>query len=166
MKPALIVGMVVACIAVAAIGGYLLTRPSPTTGGAVTLSSPTGTTSNSATLTWSQSADNDFASYAVYQSTSSGTLGSQVTTITAKATTSYSVTGLSPGTTYYFTVRVNRAGGAYGDSNQVSATTSGAPGGELPQIEMVQVTITARSGELSIWGSHMDAHWDAVRQRE
>lgn len=130
MKPAILAGIVVAIVIVAGIGGYFLTRPPQQVVGAVTLNSPTGTTDNSSTLTWSQSTDEDFVSYAVYQSTSSGALGSQVTTITNKATISYTVTGLSPNTSYYFTIRVNRAGGVYRDSNQVSATTSGAPSGE------------------------------------
>ena len=126
MKSATIAGIVIACVVVAGLVSYLVMRPSQPTeevGGVVTLNTPIGTTSNSTTLTWSQSTDADFVSYAVYKSTSSDTLGDLVTIITDKATTSHTVTGLSLNTTYYFTIRVNRAGGLYRDSNQVSATT-------------------------------------------
>ena len=123
MKHAMLAAMVAVCVVIAGVGVYLISREVKPAEGVVTLNTPTGTTSNSTTLTWSQSTDADFVSYAVYKSTSSDTLGDLVTTITDRATTSYTVTDLSPSTTYYFTIKVNRAAGAY-DSNQVSATTS------------------------------------------
>ena len=110
LKPALIAGAVVACVVVAGLVGYLVTKALQPSEGVVgvTLNNPTGTTANSTMLSWPQSSDNDFVGYAIYQSTTSAALGSQVATITNRATTSYTVTGLSPNTTYYFTVRVNR----------------------------------------------------------
>ncbi len=124
-----IVGIVVACIAVAGVGAYFLMKPGPEGGEgapqaeAVTLYISESLTDNSTVLIWSQSAAADFASYTVYQSTSSGALGDQIATITDATTIALTVTGLSPNTTYYFTVRVNRTGGTYEDSNQVSVKT-------------------------------------------
>ena len=87
----------------------------------------------------------DFVSYAVYKSTSPDTLGDLVTTITNKATTSFTIFGLSPNTTYYFTIRVNRAAGAYSDSNQMSTTTSGAP------FELILYLETETAAQAASW---------------
>lgn len=107
--------------------------------GAFTLSAPICTTDNSTLLLWPQSTAADFVSYEIYQSTSSGVLRDRIATITDKETVSsitpsilllkmpntnsYAITSLSPSTIYYFTVRVNLAGGAYEDSDQVSVET-------------------------------------------
>ncbi len=124
---AVIAAVIIIILVVAGIGAYFLMKPGAEEGapqeGAFTLNTPTSTTENSTVLLWSQSTAADFASYAIYQSTSSGVLGDQITTITDKTTTSFMVTGLSTNTTYYFTVRVNLADGAYEDSNQVSVKT-------------------------------------------
>ena len=129
--------VIVVIVAVAGVGAYsMLKGPEEGEGApqaeAVTLNTPTGTTENSAVLSWSQSTAADFVSYAIYKSTSSGTLGDQIATITDATTTTLTITGLSPNTTYYFTVRVNLAGGVYKDSNQVSTKTLQA-GKPMPQ---------------------------------
>jgi len=78
------------------------------------------------TVTWTQSADPFFAGYQVYQSSAQGELGSLIGTNTDIADTSLAVTGLSPGMTYYFTLRVLGASGAYVESGQGSGMTAKA----------------------------------------
>lgn len=126
---AVMAAAIVVILVVAGVGAYFLTKPgveegAPTAEGGVSLNAPASTTENSTVLSWSQSTEADFVSYAIYRSTSSGTLGNKIITITDNSTISFTVTGLSPNTAYYFTIRVNRVGGVYRDSNQVSATTS------------------------------------------
>jgi hypothetical protein len=82
-------------------------------------------TENGLTATWTQSADPSFAGYQLYQSTTQGELGSLIGN-TNVADTSLTVTSLSPWTTYYFTLRVLGANGAYVDYGQRSMTTAKA----------------------------------------
>jgi len=104
----------------------LIGRTPPT---AVTLNAPAEAdiTYNSIVLTWTENQDPDFEKYEIYMSTTEGELGTLVTTITDSSTTTYTVTDLTPGTTYYFTVRVVNTAGLYADSNTVSATTKELP---------------------------------------
>jgi hypothetical protein len=61
----------------------------------------------------------------VKRSTVNGSGYAQVTNVT---TTSYTNTGLTNGTTYYFVVNAQNAGGASANSSQVSATPSSGSG--------------------------------------
>jgi DNA-binding beta-propeller fold protein YncE len=76
--------------------------------------------------TWTQNADPSFAGYQLYQSTAQGQLGTLIGTNTNVVDTSMTVTGLSPWTTYYFTLRVLGANGAYVDYGQRIVTTAKA----------------------------------------
>lgn len=86
----------------------------------------TDVTENGLTVTWAQSTDPFFAGYEIYQSSVQGELGSLIGTNTDIADTSLVVTGLSPGTTYYFTLRVLGTEELYVDSAQRSETTAKA----------------------------------------
>ena len=79
---------------------------------------------NSLTVTWTKSNDPLFVRYEIYQSATQGELGAPKGTVTAITTTSLPVTNLSPGTTYYFTVRVVSQEGLIADSTEMSVTTS------------------------------------------
>ncbi|MEW6592777.1 MAG: fibronectin type III domain-containing protein [Candidatus Hadarchaeota archaeon] len=160
--------VIVVVLVVAGVGAYFLMKPRPEGGEgapqaeAVTLNTPASTTENSTTLSWSQSTDEDFASYAIYRSTSSGVLGDQIATITDATTTSLTVTDLSPNTTYYFTVRVNRTGGIYEDSTQVSTKTSQAGEGGYETIENGR--FGGGGGESMDFAAMQDlgAHWRRI----
>ena len=89
----------------------------------VTLYTPSDITKNSMVLTWSENTDTYFAKYEVYKSTSPENIGSLVTTITEKYITTYTVTDLTPGTKYYFIIRVVDRERLSADSNQVSGKT-------------------------------------------
>ena len=92
---------------------------------------------SSVVLRWTASPDEDFSKYEIYMFTSATEPGTLVTTIDTKATTTYTVTNLSPGTTYYFMVRVYNTGNAYADSNKV-AVTAGLPLGYIPGVSVGQ----------------------------
>jgi hypothetical protein len=105
---------------------YLQMLPNATTASpptAVTVS-VSNITENSLKLMWTQSNDAFFARYEVFQSTMAGVLGTSMANITSKTTTIWTATDLSPGTTYYFTVRVVDIEGLYADSAQRSATAA------------------------------------------
>ncbi len=85
---------------------------------------PNSITENGLTVTWTKSNDPLFVRYEVYQSATQGELGTSKGTVAAITTTSLPITSLSPGTTYYFTVRVVSQEGLIADSTEVNATTS------------------------------------------
>ncbi|MFI9561382.1 glycosyl hydrolase family 18 protein [Nonomuraea endophytica] len=82
----------------------------------------TGVTSNSVSLAWNASTDNvGVTGYEIYRG------GALVTTVTG---TTHTDTGLSSNTAFTYTVRArDAAGNRSADSNSVSATTTGGPGG-------------------------------------
>lgn len=153
----LMIVIVVIVIIVAGVGVYFLVKPGEEEkpGTAITLNTPASTTEDSTVLSWSQSPAADFVSYAIYRSTSSGVLGDQITTITDATTTTLTVTSLSPNTTYYFTVRVNRTGGAYEDSNQVSVKT-------LQKVEFLILLSPQYAGDSSI-ATAIEQYCNAVK---
>jgi cellulose 1,4-beta-cellobiosidase len=82
---------------------------------------PTGLTATggNAQVALSWTASSGATSYNVQRSTVNGSGYAQVTNVT---TTSYTNTGLTNGTTYYFVVNAQNAGGTSANSNQASAT--------------------------------------------
>lgn len=156
---AVVAAVIVVILVVAGVGAYFLMKSGAEEGApqaeAVTLNTPASTTENSTVLGWSQSTAADFVSYAIYQSTSSGVLGDQIATKTDATTTSLTITGLSPNTTYYFTVRVNLAGGIYKDSNQVSVKT-------LQKVEFLIFLSPQYAGDSSI-ATAIEQYCNAVK---
>ncbi|MEM2878863.1 MAG: hypothetical protein QXG10_04915 [Candidatus Hadarchaeales archaeon] len=160
----LIVAVVVIVALVACLGYFFILRPAEQGGGApqgenepgggqggepsISLTVQPADNGDSVMLAWSEYPRDDFVSYVVYQSAVSGDIGRQVTTITNRAKTSEIVYMLFPNTTYYFTVRVNRAGGTYLDSNQASFTTSG---GTPSQPGLPHRVLSAASADGLVW---------------
>jgi DNA-binding beta-propeller fold protein YncE len=81
---------------------------------------------NGLKATWTQSTDPFFTEYQLYQSSTQGELGALIGTDTNIADTSLTVSGLSPGTTYYFTLRILGANGLYIDSGPRGIMTAKA----------------------------------------
>jgi hypothetical protein len=75
-------------------------------------------------LRWTVSPDADFARYEIYRSRYDWEPATLVTAINNKTATTYNVTGLSPGTNYYFSIRVYDAVGLYAPSNKVHVKTT------------------------------------------
>jgi hypothetical protein len=75
-------------------------------------------------LRWVVSPDADFARYEIYRSRYDWEPATLVTAINNKTGTTYNVTGLSPGTNYYFSIRVYDAVGLYAPSNKVHVKTA------------------------------------------
>jgi hypothetical protein len=86
----------------------------------------TGSGSSQINLAWTASATSG-VTYDVYESTTSGFTPSASTRIVSGITaTSYSATGLTGSKTYYYRVSAVNSGGESADTNQASATTTGA----------------------------------------
>jgi hypothetical protein len=78
-------------------------------------------------LTWTANNDPEFAQYEIFQSTAQGVLGTSIANVTSKMTTKLGISALSPGTTYYFTVRVRDTEALYADSTQISIAMVAPP---------------------------------------
>lgn len=103
-------------------------------------------------LTWTVNTDLGFARYEVFQSVTQGILGTSIVNITSKTTARLSVSGLSPGTMYYFTIRILEVEGFYADSAQISTTTA-AP----PSAVTVTATDIAENSLKLMWTQSNDA---------
>jgi len=122
---------------------------------AVVLSSPTEISDITMKLTWTQNGDSDFAKYELYLSNESGFDLSNTTpfrTFANQTSTSYTVEGLTNNTTYYFRMRVLDTGNLYGDSNEVTGTTTppNAPPSPVVLGEPLEVGATTVSLEWTV----------------
>jgi fibronectin type 3 domain-containing protein len=111
---------------------------------------PTGLTATpgNAQVALSWTASSGATSYNVQRSTVSGSGYAQVTNVT---TTSYTDTGLTNGTTYYYVVNAQNAGGTSANSSQASATPVAPPAAPTgltatPGNTQVSLSWTASSG--------------------
>ncbi len=94
---------------------------------AVAPAAPTGltaTATSSSQINLSWTASTGATSYSVLRATTTG--GPYTGIASGVASTTYSDTGLAANTTYYYVVQAVNSGGASGNSNQASATTSAA----------------------------------------
>ncbi len=118
--------------------------------GAVVLASPFNVRETRLNLSWTQSPARDFSRYAVIRAEAPGAATDPdrmvVATITDVAETTFEDSGLEADTAYFYVVEVVDALGAATPSNEVSATTRGAP----PAVTLVSPTdITAAEMTLS-----------------
>lgn len=88
--------------------------------------SATAASSSQINLAWTASATSG-VTYNIYESTTAGFTPSASNRIaTGVGTTSFAASGLAASTTYYYRVTAVNSGGESADTNQASATTSGA----------------------------------------
>jgi len=95
---------------------------------AVKLSDPTNITETSMKLNWSRNNDTDFDRYEIYLGNSAGFILNSSTLLNKISTqnqTTYKVTSLTPGTTYFFKIRVYDIAEQFADSNEVNGKTIG-----------------------------------------
>jgi hypothetical protein len=88
-------------------------------------------------LTWTPSTSSGVTEQRVKRSTVSGGPYSLVTTITNNTTSSYGDSGLTNGTPYYYVVTAYNGTQESVNSNQASATPSGTPPEEAPEVSAV-----------------------------
>lgn len=93
---------------------------------APTLKPPTQFQKDSMLVEWDPNIESDFVTYELHKSTSPGFTIDATTlnyTFDSQATTEVTVEGLSPGTTYYYKLRIYDFDGLYSDSNEVNGKT-------------------------------------------
>jgi hypothetical protein len=89
----------------------------------------------SVVLAWSKSNIEDFARYEIYQSGRKDELGNLIYIVLDSEESSYLIKDLSPGSTYYFVVRIVDTGGLYTDNQVMVKTRSEKSGSFIPGYE-------------------------------
>lgn len=150
--PAVVILVIVWVLAAQSIGGLaVFTRTTSVTGNALTtdtLNAPTGlapTNGATITLNWTATSDTYASGHRVFRSTTAGGPYTQVAQVTPRTTTTYND---DPGVgSYYYVVRSYYQNWESANSNEVSATDSGATANTGFRSCTANAAVSASSGD-------------------